>query len=422
MSVPTSAPQAPPRSSALQQFVPAVGVFRTYQRGWLPKDLVAGLVLSALLAASALGGCKWGDFDDLADKTWVHATDKPNIGSTNYAMAIVGVTTQTSGGQIAVVSNDVPNYSTLDYTADGQAAVGPNNQKLGVHFIASLSDPPILITDGMGKIALVERAIDAGNIAVVTGPANAVADTPFASANTPDAAAFAGTSLVIAAGPTFYTLGGMGIPPACTSMDASLKAAAIASNGTNLFVWTTAGVFGSLPVSALSPCTGGMLPAFGSTYTIPNFMAKTGSRIHLLGQYAILVSRGGDAANPATVVVVDTTTMTQVSPPLFPGDLQSSAVGVFNGATYLAIGYPTRSVDGLVSGQVELWEVTPSTGMIDASGPVLVLNDAQPESGEEFGRTLTTMKFNAKDILVVGAHNEVFAYYKTSLYDALPAQ
>jgi len=54
MSVPTSAPQAPPRTSALQQFVPAVGVFRTYQRGWLPKDLVAGLVLSALLVPQGM--------------------------------------------------------------------------------------------------------------------------------------------------------------------------------------------------------------------------------------------------------------------------------------------------------------------------------------------------------------------------------
>ena len=113
----------------------------------------------------------------------------------------------------------------------------------------------------------------------------------------------------------------------------------------------------------------------------------------------------------------------QVAPPLFPdADLKSSAVGTFDGKTYVALGMPSRSVDGLVSGQVELWEINPANGMIDAAGPKLVLNDAQPESGEEFGRTLTTMKFNNKEILVVGAHNEVFAYYKTALYDALPAQ
>ena len=52
----------------------------------------------------------------------------------------------------------------------------------------------------------------------------------------------------------------------------------------------------------------------------------------------------------------------------------------------------------------------------------IVLNDAQPESGEDFGHALTTMKFNGQEILVVGAHNEIFAYYKTALYDALPAK
>jgi hypothetical protein len=60
--------------------------------------------------------------------------------------------------------------------------------------------------------------------------------------------------------------------------------------------------------------------------------------------------------------------------------------------------------------------------MIDAAGPKLTLNDAEPESAQEFGRSVTTMKFNGQEILVVGAHNEIFAYYKTALYDHLPPQ
>ena len=50
----------------------------------------------------------------------------------------------------------------------------------------------------------------------------------------------------------------------------------------------------------------------------------------------------------------------------------------------------------------------------------LSLHDAEPESGQLFGRSVTTMKFNDKQILVVAANSEVFAYYKTALYDALP--
>ncbi len=36
------------------QFVPGVALFREYQRGWLAKDLVAGLVLSALLVPQGM--------------------------------------------------------------------------------------------------------------------------------------------------------------------------------------------------------------------------------------------------------------------------------------------------------------------------------------------------------------------------------
>ena len=41
MSVPTSAPVAPQQPSGVAQFVPGLSLFRSYQRGWLPKDVVA---------------------------------------------------------------------------------------------------------------------------------------------------------------------------------------------------------------------------------------------------------------------------------------------------------------------------------------------------------------------------------------------
>jgi hypothetical protein len=375
------------------------------------------VVLLALVASSA--GCKWGDFDDLADKTWVHSSDKPNIGSTDYALSIIGVTSpgSTTGGQLAVISNDSPNYSTLDYTDAGEADVGPNNQPLGHHFIASLTNPPIFVTDGMGKIALVERALDAGNIAVVIGPAGAVGDTPFPSPNTPDAATFVGANLVIAAGSTFYTLSGMGVPASCMSNVAGFKAAALASDGTNLFVWQSGGVFGAIPVAGLTACTGGMVPGFGPLLNTGNPGPAAGAKIHLVGNYAILAGHG-ESSQTGQVIVVDTTTMTEVGTPLTLDGLASSTVGVLGTSTYLALGIPTRNVDGIAAGQVEVYQFDTTTGTLGS--PVMTLNDAQPDSGQEFGRNVTTMKFNNQQILVVGAKSEVFAYYKTSLYDHLP--
>jgi hypothetical protein len=192
----------------------------------------------------------------------------------------------------------------------------------------------------------------------------------------------------------------------------------MASDGTTLWTWSAAGAFSGVPVTALEPCTGGMLPAGGATFTTTDFMPGTGAKIHLVGNYAILAAHAG-SSRMGQVFVVDTTTMTQVGTTLNVEGLRSSTVGVFGGKTYLAVGVPDRAVDDVVAGGVDVYEIDTTTGMLGA-GPALVLADAQPESGELFGRTLTTMKFNDKNILVVGANSEVFAYYKTALYDALP--
>ena len=54
MTAPATPPQAPPRTGVLREFVPGIALFRSYQRGWLAKDLVAGLVLSALLVPQGM--------------------------------------------------------------------------------------------------------------------------------------------------------------------------------------------------------------------------------------------------------------------------------------------------------------------------------------------------------------------------------
>lgn len=54
MTAPATPPQSPPRAGVLREFVPGIALFRSYQRGWLAKDLVAGLVLSALLVPQGM--------------------------------------------------------------------------------------------------------------------------------------------------------------------------------------------------------------------------------------------------------------------------------------------------------------------------------------------------------------------------------
>src|SRR6185503_1859040 len=190
------------------------------------------LFIAAL--ALSFAGCAWYEFDDLADTTWVRSTDEPNVGSRDYALALVGVSMETSGGRVGVVSDDTPDFSTIDYASDGTDKVGTNDVKLGQHRIAVLTDPPIITTDGNGKIAIAERSTTGGNIAVVFGPATAPAGLEFPAPTAPDAVAFAGADIVVAAGNTFYTLQTATQVP-CMSMDTTFGVAAMAADSTTLW-------------------------------------------------------------------------------------------------------------------------------------------------------------------------------------------
>ena len=48
------APEQTGRSSALQRWVPGYRVVRTYERGWLRFDLIAGVVLAAILVPQGM--------------------------------------------------------------------------------------------------------------------------------------------------------------------------------------------------------------------------------------------------------------------------------------------------------------------------------------------------------------------------------
>ncbi len=367
------------------------------------------------LAVISVAACDWREFDDLADSTWVRSSDEPNVGSRNYGLAILGITTSTSGGLLGVISDDTPDYSTIGYAADGTDTVGAIDVKLNQHRIASLTDPPLFATDGMGNIAIVERSTTGGNVAVVSGSAMAPTGLEFTAPASPDAVTFAGTDIVVATGTTLFTLQGTSQMP-CASTDATFGAAALASDGTDLWVWAKSGAFFSIPLTALTPCAGGMLPAPGNAFATP-IMPAPGARIHLVGTHAIL-SGHPQSSRAGSVFVVDLATLAQTDMLTIEG-LRSSTVATFGTATYLAVGVPDREVEGVLAGQVDVFELDGATGML-ADTPALQLADAEPESGQLFGRSVTTMTFNEQPILVVAANSEVFAYYKTALYDALP--
>src|SRR5829696_8759002 len=50
----SAAPAPAAERSALRQWIPGLNVVATYRLGWLPRDLVAGLVLSTLLVPQGM--------------------------------------------------------------------------------------------------------------------------------------------------------------------------------------------------------------------------------------------------------------------------------------------------------------------------------------------------------------------------------
>ncbi len=385
----------------------------------------ASMLLLPLSLGLGLVGCKWTDFDDLEDATWVRSTDDPDLGSSDFAIAIAGVSQSSSGGLLAVISDDTPNYSTIEYNGAGGAGVGPSPIKLGTANIGALGDNPVFVSDATGNIALVEKSITGGNFAVMFGSPTAPSSLEFMAASnptpTPEAAVFVGTDLLFAAGDSFYTVAPAGgtpqVCPAKDNNDQALQVAGMGADATNVYVWTKGGALLTYPLADIAACTAALVPT-GTPYMAPSFMPGSGARVHVVGTFAILTGKAM-TTRAGEIHVVDLTTMTRVGEVVPLDGLRTSVVGDFGSGTFLAVGVPDRQVGGVPAGAVDLFEFTAASGAL-AGTPVTTLHDADPESGQQFGRSLTTMSFDENPILVVGTKEEVFAYYRTSVYDHLP--
>ncbi|MGE5183002.1 MAG: hypothetical protein ACM31C_13110 [Acidobacteriota bacterium] len=383
-----------------------------------------------LVGLVALVGCKWTAFDDLAGQTWAHSTQSPNVGSTDYALAVSGTTTDATGGRLSVISNDTPTHSTLEYDAKGNVSLGANPERLAGHNIASLGEQPIFTTDGAGHFAVVAASTTPNFIAVHSGDAAAPGDTSIMSASPPDAATYLGTSLVIAAGTNLFVLDANGARWCVASDETSspLAAVALGADDTNVWAWTATGTLLSYDKAALQTCamltpasTMGTAIAANAMSLPTGFVPGVGAIVQVLGtstsakEYLVLAAHANQATN-GQVMVVDAATLTKTD--TLPADGLESAVLAQLGASarpFVVLGFPSRSVNGTISGQVELHALDATTGKLAATADE-TLSDDQPDASEQFGRAVGVMKFNGTGILAVAAKNEVFTYFRTQSY------
>lgn len=401
-----------------------------------------------LVAALALAGCKWTDFDDLEDQSWVESTEKPNANSSDYGVALQrGTLSSDSGGTLVVLGAGQALYNELVYKPAGGAALDSLTEiKLNNQFaIGNLQAQPILIADpSSDDVALVTNSGGDGSIAILAGTHTMVASQVFGP-SVPDAAVYMRVAsqaaapkpaqVLVASMDAVYGFAVAPTPqPRCnlTSdgtmpvMVRGLAAMKITSTEfDDLVVW---GADGFLYIYDGNVFDGCATPA--SPIAVPvdvGFVPVQNANMHVVdGKYLVLAGHKMAPDAAARVAVYDVTAMNMtpalepklIGAPLDREGLVATTILDAEGMRFLVGGYPLSSVNGTVAGQVlafplDLDGATP-TG-IDPT-VAMTLNDAQPESNQAFGRAVVTIPYNGKQVLAVSAANEIFLYYQAPVY------
>lgn len=373
-----------------------------------------------------VAACDFTEFDTLQSEMWVKSTQTPSIGSTSYAVALapaVGTSASTSGGTLGVLGDGSPTFSTIIYDAKGGATIGSANH-LATDTVA-LTTPPILVADGMGDVAVISASSTAESYEVTSGSGSDLANISFMATSAPVAATYSGTTLVIAAGASLVVLPqGAAAPTTCTVTDTGSPATfeALAADGSQVFGWASNGDLLSIPTSSLTATGCTSATPIAAVPVLPTgFMPGPGSTILIIGSGASSVPvlagvPSSTASSTDGFVLFNNSTSKAPVGVTVPG-LAAAALGLLGagGDTYLALGFPSATVDGVEAGAVDLYKVDTTTTTLPATADE-TLFCARPTTGQVFGRSLAILPYNGTTILSVAANNEVFTYFRTLQY------
>jgi hypothetical protein len=411
-------------------------------------------ILFVGLVSTSASGCKWTDFDDLESETWVTSTEKPNKESTDFGVALArGARSSTSGGSLVAIGAGKPQYIELGYAANGDADVANSMMLETVSSVQGFDQQPIVIADPTSDEVSLIAASAAGGIAVlhgagglalhsIAGPGQVDAATymlPPVSVNNPTPVtaplvgaldSVYGSFFAQGTGPTTLKcqlLDGVGGMPVTIR---GLGAARITSTTSDdVVVW---GTVGPSPSDSLvlvysgdvfngndGSCAGGTAVPLASANIV--FVPALGSQIIMVDATHALLAGHGDGVD-SYIALWDVSpnagvaqTPTVIGAPVTLPGLRTATVLAQDAQKYVFAGYPNEVVDGVKSGRVLGLPLTLTTGVGEV--PAIELHDAQPEDDQAYGRALAVTQFNGKPVLAVAADNEVFMYFRTTLYD-----
>jgi hypothetical protein len=397
------------------------------------------------LAASTLGACKWTEFDDIQSSTWVDSTQKPNVKSTDYGIAVQRGVRSGGGGRLVVIGAGEASYSELVYSAKGEASFPATAIGLKeLYGIPNISQQPVLLADPSSDDISLIVGSDNG-IVVLTGTMGTLKLYQLFNQAQPDAGTYMlapDTAPVPQPRPQPLPLVAVGenvlgallpalpnnvMQPTCKLTDtptagfkAQVRALGVVRTTPmttdDVLVWDAGGKLYRYPSDVFNGCT--TRDPLGSVDT--TFKPDQGAQILSIDATHVLLQGHSGDAGYLQVFAFDPLNVNKNPAPVGAANMvakiRTAALLVAGPTTFVAAGIPTALVGGTTAGQVVLFKVsTTATGV--ASAPSATFNDAQPESNQSFGRGVAAMPFNGKQVLAVAADNEIFVYFRANLTD-----
>jgi len=389
------------------------------------------LVATASLAV----GCKWTDFDDLASETWVDSTEKPEVKSSDYGIAIQRSSRMGDGGRLVVLGAGTATYSELAYNTEGEASFPPTEVSLQAKAnVPNIGNSPILIADPSNDNTSLIVPSDNG-VVILFGAQGMLTPYQLFGVTAPDGGATymvapsqAAPQPLVAIGDTVYGAVLPSLPagtsqPTCKLVDSaspttklSIKALGVVRNSPattdDVLMWEASGKLYRYPGSVFNGCA---TQQAQTAVVDTGFMPDTGSQILSIdGGTVVLQGHRGDNG----VLRVFTSPSAAMIAPLGDGamvaKLRTAAILDVQSGRYVIAGIPTALVEGKTAGQVQLFKIG-ATGL--GTLPVATFNDAQPDNNQSFGRGVAAMPFNGSQVVAVAADNEVFVYFRANLAD-----
>lgn len=409
---------------------------------------------SVVAFASTATGCKWSTFDELESETWVVSVERPENDSANWAVAIQEMQGSGTGGRLAVIGASEALYNELAVSSTGDPTIADEFVNLNDEYgLVTLEPEPVLLGDPTSDaIALVTRSGSA--IVVVHREGTMIDAYQIFGKDRPDGATYmvpplrsddtmaqpaqvvvAQDDVLIGAHYKDPEQPANAVLPRCSLVDDTAQPVLVRSLGAfraagkaydDVIVWGSTGrlflydgkIFNG--EAQVPTCATGEAPTGGVLDT--GFAPSSGSQVltfetkdsggAVTGRFAVL--QGHDGSMRGYLALIDLDTFVLVGSPRSDQNLRTAALFADGDQHYVVAGYPATVLDGVTSGQVQVFELDATTGVSGAS--VMTLQDAQPEDDQSFGRALATFSFNNKPVIAVAADNEIFLYFRTALY------